>query len=354
MPADRGLAEALADEISDRYRSVRSTLTVELASLIRRALQSGILGDEPRRLALRLLAAVDRDLPGLARTAIERAHQRGRVEAERELAALRRAPRPTPLQVSGRVFDLAQTLRSTHPRIVSWAEQSYRSVVLSASQAEGGTRLQIAQRSWSRLLERGITGFTDASGRRWELASYTEMATRSRLADTAVRAHLDTLAGAGVDLVIVSDAPQECPVCRPWEGKILSRSGSGRRTVEVEHATVDGRTLRVEVAGTVDEAKRAGLMHPSCRHSLSAYLPGLTKPPTRTADPEGDAARQRLRAIERQIRAWKLRAEAAVDPQAGTVAAQRARAWQAKLREHLDAHPTLQRQPRRERIGVAR
>lgn len=354
MPADRGLAEALAEGISNRYRTLRSTLAVELSDLIRRALQRGILGDESRRLALRLLAAAERDLPGLARIAVERAHERGRAEAERELSALRRTPRPSPVQVSGRVLDLAQSLRATHPRIVSWAEQSYRSVVLAASQAEGGTRLVIAQRAWSRLLDRGITGFADHSGRRWELASYTEMATRSRLADTAVSAHLDTLAGAGIDLVVVSDAPQECPLCRPWEGKILTRSGSGQRAVQVEHATIDGRTVSVQVAGSVDEAKRAGLMHPNCRHSLSGYLPGLTQPPTRTADPEGDAARQRQRAIERQIRAWKLRAEAAIDPLAGKAAGQRARAWQAKLREHLTEHPSLQRQPRRERIGVAR
>ena len=91
-----------------------------------------------------------------------------------------------------------------------------------------------------------------------------------------------------------------------------------------------------------------------CRHSLSAYLPGVTKAPTHTADPEGDAARRRQRELERQVRAWKLQADAALDPAAGRVAAAHARARRAVLREHLAAHPALRRQPHRERIGVAR
>jgi hypothetical protein len=91
-----------------------------------------------------------------------------------------------------------------------------------------------------------------------------------------------------------------------------------------------------------------------CRHSLSAYIPGVTKAPTHTADPEGDKARQRQRQIEREIRRWKLRAEAAIDPAAAKPAKAKVRAWQARLRDHLKAHPELRRQPPREQIGVAR
>lgn len=354
MPADRGLADDHGDEIVNRYTSLRTALITALAEGLRTLLGGREPTDRPRTIAQRLLAALTRDLPDLADEAVRGAALAGQRAADMDLRQVDRdPPSPSRLQVAGRVLDLARTLQDTHPRVVSWAEASYRTVALEASQAEGGTRLQQAQRTWGRLVDRSITGYVDSTGRPWELGSYVEMATRSRLADAAVTAHLDRLGDAGLDLVVVSDAPQECKLCRPWEGKVLARTGAGAREVQAEHATQD-RLITVRVAGSVDEAKRAGLMHPNCRHSLSAYLPGVTKRPTNTRDVAGDAARQRQRAIERQIRAWKLRADTALEPAAEQAAKARVRAWQAKQREHLAAHPELRRQPQRERIGVAR
>lgn len=351
MPADRSLADDLADDLTGLYRDLRHTLIVALAARLRRSLAGR---DNPHGIAARLLRTLDARLDERVRRSIEAATRRGQDAADAELARLRRPPLPpSQVEVAGRVYELAQALRATHPQAVRWAERAYRETVLAAELAEGGTRLQIAQRAWSRLVGRGVTGFTDTAGRRWELASYVEMATRSRLADAAVTAHLDRLGDAGLDLVVVSDAPGECAVCRPWEGKILTRTGLGARAVQVEHATQD-RMVTVRVAGSVREAKAAGLMHPGCRHSISAYLPGVTRPATRTADPQGDAARQRLRELERQVRAWKLRAEAALDPAEGRRCAANARDRQRVLREHLAAYPSLRRQPQRERTGVAR
>lgn len=350
MPADRSLADGAGDDLVSLYQRLRTTLILSLASRLRRSLAGD---DNPRAIAQRLVTALDRVLDEQARKAVERAAQQGRAAADAELRQLGRRSAPAPIEVAGRVLDLANALRATHPQAVRWAERSYRETVLAAAQVQGGTRLQQAQRAWSGFVQRGITGYTDARGRQWELGSYVEMATRSRLADTAVSGHLDRLADAGLDLVVVSDAPAECALCRPWEGKVLTRTGAGAREVQVEHATQD-RLVTVHVAGSVAEARRAGLMHPSCRHSLSAYLAGVTRRPTATADRSGDEARQQLRYLERQVRAWKLRADSALDPAAGKVAAGRARVWQARIRQHVAAHPELRRQPQRERINAAR
>jgi hypothetical protein len=148
-----------------------------------------------------------------------------------------------------------------------------------------------------------------------------------------------------MDLVIVSDAPQECPLCRPWEGEVLSLSGA---TV----GTIDG-SGGVRVAGTLPEATAAGLFHPGCRHSLGAYQPGITKPMHDTADPAGDAARQKLRYLERQVRSWKRAQAVALDPAAERKAGAQVRAYQAKIREHV-ATTSAKRIPAREQVGRAR
>lgn len=122
-------------------------------------------------------------------------------------------------------------INGTHMPILRWTDDAYRQVVAKAGLTDvlAGTQTQrqTAQKVWEQLVGDGITGFTDKAGKRWNLASYVDMAVRTGVAHAAVEGHLDRLTDAGIDLVIVSNAPQECSLCRPWEGKILSRSGHG-------------------------------------------------------------------------------------------------------------------------------
>ncbi|WP_345942354.1 phage minor capsid protein [Streptomyces sp. SID2888] len=248
-------------------------------------------------------------------------------------------------------------LTNRHRSILRAVDDGYRAVVaeVTATPLLGtGTRRQATQDAMARFADRGIRAFTDSAGRRWQLTSYAEMAVRTSVGRAATEAHTRTLTDAGVDLVIVSDSPRECPLCRPWERRVLSLGGmSGARTVEVEHATEDGRMVRVDVAGTLDEARTAGLQHPNCRHSVSAYTPGITSLEPARSDPEGYEAGQRQRAIERNIRKWKREEAAAVTPEAKTAARRKVRQHQAAMREHLDAHPDLRRLRAREQPGAS-
>lgn len=403
MPVDRTIAEDLAQTLADMYRTAQDRITVDIAH----ALKAGIDRPDWAEAKLRALGTLERHIRGVlaqlgtsAQTEIEQAlmlaYVRGGRAALQEVARLQLTPlerlalgnqvdgmaRLAELAAKRRLslarivdqvrrdlpgidalqrlaFSLTTKTQGTHLRILRWAEDAYRDVIgrATAPQVLLGTktRLRAAQTAWEQLLGQGITGFVDKSGRRWELASYVEMATRTTVAQAAVQGHLDRLSAAGLDLVIVSNAPQECVRCRPWEGKILARNGPGGNHFRgVAKVIEDGKTVPVEVAGSVDEAVAAGLMHPNCRHSLSAYLPGVTKPITHTEDPEGDEARQQQRAIERRIRAAKRDQAAAIDPAAKKAVGARVRDLQAEMREHLDAHPDLFRKPVRERNGAAR
>jgi hypothetical protein len=375
MPVDRTLAEDLATTLVELYAAAETRLAGKLGILLRadiskpdwaerKLLQLGTL----RRFAEQLVAALAADSFGTINELVTAAYTRGGEAALEELARLGgaragelaavRTALPGGAAVQRLAWSLTTRTQGTHLRIVRETTDIYRGVV-ARTVATGTltgteTRRQTAQRAMDQLLGKGISGFTDHSGRNWELASYVEMATRTTTAQAAVQGHLDRLGDLDLDLVIVSNAPQECSRCRPWEGKVLARNGpGGRRTVEVEHATIDDRMVRVEVAGSVDEAVGDGLMHPNCRHSLSAYLAGVTKPITHTRDEQGDKDRQRLRALERDVRAARLREEAAIDPAAKERAAADVRAGQEAIRVHVDS-TTAKRQPQRELIGSAR
>ncbi len=180
--------------------------------------------------------------------------------------------------------------------------------------------------------------------------------------------HVDVLAEMGVGLVVVSDAPVECPRAR-WEGEVLTLTGPpGPQTVLAEHAAPPEQPRRgllrrrpptppvvVHVAGSLIEARAAGLFHPNCRHSLAAYLPGVsTRPPHHATPGTTYEDTQRQRAIERHIRRWKREQAAAMDEGARKRAGAYIRKWQKTAREHVAAHPELRRKPHRERIGSAR
>jgi hypothetical protein len=274
----------------------------------------------------------------------------------------RAAAAPSRIPGAGALISLAEELSgviaSTRTSILRSALDLFRMTVadtVGQVLLGAGTRRDVAQQVFGRLAARGVTGFTDVSGRRWQLGSYTEMAVRTTTQRAMTQAHTETLQANGFDLIIVSNAPQECERCRPWEGKILSLSGGGRMTMQVPSAVELRETVTVEIAGSLDEAKAAGLYHPSCRHSHGAFLPGLTKiPPAPTADPEGNAARVRLRALERAVRAAKTQEAAALDPAARARARAQVRARQAAIREHVEATPGLLRQNAREQIGRSR
>jgi hypothetical protein len=231
---------------------------------------------------------------------------------------------------------------------------AYRKVIAQATAASVGggiTRREASQMAFARFVDRGLTGFTDRGNRRWRLTSYVEMAVRTVTARAAVQGQTDRQERLGLQLVVVSNVAGECERCRPYEGRILRIGPGPTGTVTVPHQ-ITGEPVQIEIRTTVEAARRNGFQHPNCRHSLRAYLPGVTKlPPQPTADPEGDLARQRQRAIERNIRRWKEREVGALTPEAKAGAKARVRKWQNAMRDHLKANPALKRLTYREQIG---
>ncbi|MGH3745800.1 MAG: phage minor capsid protein [Micromonosporaceae bacterium] len=377
------LGESLAGKMRDIYADAELGILRTMALILRRNagadvpdwLERSLAGiAELRRHTDKTLARLARDDTMLIEQSLIVAYQRGGREALAQLARwaaiedsrsrqatvdrMRRALEDAPgaPAVARLVRELVVGLHSTHVQIARDIPDVYRDVVARiAAQPLLGLqdRLRAAQVAWEELQVRGVRGFTDRSGRRWELASYVEMATRTTVAHAHVQGELDRLGEAGIDLVIVSDAPQECKLCRPWEGKILAISRTANLDWHGEPHAARDRTTSVKPDGTLAQATAAGLLHPNCRHSVSAYLPGVTEPITNTADPEGDAARQRLRELERRVRRAKKEQASAITPEAEAAKGRKVRDLQAQIREHV-ATTTAKRLPRREQAGTAR
>lgn len=373
MPVSPALAKDLAARVRELYDEAEGVLLERLAA----ALEADI--DSPRWAELKLAsvgnlrtaveevaAALQTDTTGAVAEALITAYNRGRQAAVAELGALdigreldARRALPNAPAVDRLAASYAQDTRPLYQRITRSIVDTYRSIVARVSGAQlltGITRRDASQRALNTFAQHGITGFVDSAGRNWDMASYAEMAVRSVTARAAIEGHIDSLAEIRIGLVIVSDAPLECPLCRPWEGEILTLgAASGPHTVRAQHELhEDGRTVAVHVAGSLIEARAAGLFHPNCRHSLGAYLPGVTTRPPHHATPGTTYEdTQRQREIERHIRAWKRRAAAAMDDTARRKANAKVREWQKAAREHVAAHEDLRRKREREQLPKA-
>ncbi|AGK80407.1 Phage minor capsid protein 2 [Streptomyces microflavus DSM 40593] len=371
MPIHPGMVEDLAAGTRDLYADAEE----RLLRIIARQLEGGYESPQwaQRKLsavsALRRAATAITDQLDQAVTlevyeVTAEAYNSGHRAGVAELGALdpdtrRLLDEITPqAQAVDRLAEQAVTrVTDTHRSILRTIVDKFRSIVgqVAALPLLGtSTRRQATHDAMRKWADEGITSFTDRAGRRWKLTSYAEMAVRTAVGRAATEGHMRTLEAAGVELVIVSNSPRECPLCRPWETRVLTISGpDGARIVEVEHGTRDGEMVPVRVAGSLDEARRAGLQHPNCRHSVSSYTPGITRTETARPDPEGYEAGQRQREIERTIRKYKRRAAAATTPEERTAANGKTRQWQGTMRDHLAAHPDLRRLRAREQEGAS-
>ena len=336
LPLSPNSSLELVKLIRDLYTEAEEIVLTKLARQLARGIESESWADRKyadlQGLNRQLTALVDDlndNVPGAVERAMQMAYNRGVATAVTELqdagfgAAAVTAP---PVSPSVAAFTRAtmDALRPTSFRILRWVDDVYSRVTreTTAQVLTGAvSRREASAAALKRYAVRGVTGFQDVSGRNWSLASYSEMAARTQAAQASLQGHTDRLQDLGMDLVIVSDAPEECVLCRPWEGQVLSISGRSYGTLS------DG----AEVRASVLEATTAGLYHANCRHSQTLYLPGITKRFGRTEDPEGDALRQRQRADERRVREWKRRV--IVDDELLGKDSPGARATRVKLRQ---------------------
>lgn len=362
MPASPGDGERYAQRVSRAVDDTEANLLRLVAELLRANPDSQSWEADRLREVQRLAFAAQRagrdlsaDLEQRIRDAVLDAYNAGTALSLPDLDALGIDVTPGGLPavaVSERLAasSVAQ-VRVALQRMPQVLTAAYgQAVAAGAREVLGGsvTRLQASQHVLDRLLADGIGSFTDRAGRNWRLDSYVEMAVRTTTGQAAVQGHVDQLQAAGLDLVVVSDAPRECPLCRPWEGKVLSLSG--RVGAVLVPSVTGGGAVRVDVAGTLEQARGAGFQHPNCRHSVNAYLPGATRLPRPRHDAAGYEAVQRQREMERRLRHWKRRKALALTDDAAAQATAKVRRWSSAIQEHTDAHD-LKRLRARERVG---
>jgi len=241
--------------------------------------------------------------------------------------------------------DIESELADVRFRITRLPDDVYKFIAphggIYQALANGVTPAQAQAMAWRVFTASGVTGFTDKSGRDWALSSYVEMAVRTAATRAYNASHLARMHAMGVHYFSVPDDGHPCPLCFPWQHRVLTDGVIANPVMHVD--------------GTIAQATAAGLFHPNCKHVLIPVFAGVTvlgEPQTWTPE-MNDAYQltQKQRRLELEVRKAKRALEYAIDPEARKAALADVRKAQKRVREFVAA-TGLNRQSRREQIDL--
>lgn len=242
--------------------------------------------------------------------------------------------------------DLDSGLLDVRRRITRLPDDVYKLISPAAAGGQvigkGYTPAQAQAYAWREYARHGVNGFRDRGGREWSMSAYVEMSVRTATTRAFNASHLEVMHAAHIDYFTVTSDGHPCPLCFPWQGKILT----------------DGpdRSGALAADATIAEATAAGLFHPNCKHTLLPVIPGITvlpKPEEWTPEhQEQYDLTQRQRRLELEIRKAKKTLEYATTPDTRSDARADVRHAQARMRSFINDTGFL-RQSRREQLDLA-
>ena len=188
--------------------------------------------------------------------------------------------------------DMLNILNSNTASVVSGAE----------------SRTKAVRTTIHEMAQKGIPAFVDKSGREWSPEAYVNMDIRATVKNTALEAQFSTMDSLGQDVFEVSSHPGSRPKCRPWQGKLISRSG---KTTEI--TDINGRKHKVIPLSQTSFGEPDGLFGINCGHRPRGVSDGLFRKSSVEYDDEEDKELYnkvcKQRELERKVRKSKTEAD---------------------------------------------
>jgi|LFRM01.2.fsa_nt_gb uncharacterized caspase-like protein len=266
---------------------------------------------------------------------------------------------PEPHQAAKTTFMLAKLkeqaldkMNLVNTSMLTSAQQQYINTLNKAAGfISSGESPIVAMKTATRsLVNEGLTGFVDRSGRVWEPQSAVEMILRTTGNSTANQAAFTRMDEVGADIIIVSSHLGARPKCALVQGRLFSRSGTVSTAKDK-----NGKTWPVGDWNKTSYGEPDGILGINCRHHIGMFFDGLSENLQKEIDESENQERykqeQKQRKLERELRKAKRERDVAKeigDEDTARRANRKARAKSKELRDHIEEHD-LRRSRVRER-----
>lgn len=338
------MIEDMGNSMGEVYEAVTNQILINLAKhfqyikdgtepagawqyQVKKLAEMGQVTKETEQIILSMLGEADEALQGVLEAAIrdglkdvepalKQAAERGLLGVQGPVAELA----PNQMQAFQAYYrQSADKLNLVNTTMLRSTQQAYQSTVadianrLSETQkilnvatgevVTGVTAYNTAVRgAVKKMVDNGLTGFVDKSGRHWSPEAYVSMDVRTTAAQASRRAVYDRMSNySDFDLYQVSYHDGARPLCYPWQGKVISRDNWSRDVTDG-----DGNTVHVYAQSDTSFGEPAGLFGINCGHYPIPFIPGFSaiRPPKQDAEENAKEYEesQKQRELERKLR----------------------------------------------------
>lgn len=224
-------------------------------------------------------------------------------------------------------------MKTAQTAVLRYTNDQYRKIIFQSQVAASSGALtydKAVDMATSDFLKKGINCITYSNGAVHNIASYADMAVRTASKRAYLMGEGQKRQEWGISTVILNKRFNACPLCMPFEGKVLIDD------------VWSGGSAKDGPYPLMSSAMAAGLYHPNCKDKHSTYFEGISPKPESRYYEEKPVIKERqlienkLNHAKRQTKSYNRLAKNSLDAENQETYRARATEWRDKVKEYRE------------------
>lgn len=224
-------------------------------------------------------------------------------------------------------------MKTAQTAVLRYTNDQYRKIIFQSQVAASSGALtydKAVDMATSDFLKKGINCITYSNGAVHNIASYADMAVRTASKRAYLMGEGQKRQEWGISTVILNKRFNACPLCMPFEGKVLIDD------------VWSGGSSKDGPYPLMSSAMAAGLYHPNCKDKHSTYFEGISpKPESRYYEEkpvieERQRIENKLNHAKRQAKSYNRLAKNSLDAENQETYRARVTEWRDKVKEYRE------------------
>lgn len=224
-------------------------------------------------------------------------------------------------------------MKTAQTAVLRYANDQYRKIIFQSQVAASSgaiTYEKAVDMATSDFLKNGLNCITYSNGAVHNIVSYADMAVRTASKRAYLMGEGQKRQEWGISTVILNKRFNACPLCMPFEGKVLIDD------------VWSGGTSKDGPYPLMSSAMAAGLYHPNCKDKHSTYFEGISSKPESRYYEEKPVIKERqlienkLNHAKRQAKSYNRLAKNSLDAENQETYRARATEWSGKVKEYRE------------------
>nr|DAK47005.1 MAG TPA: minor capsid protein [Caudoviricetes sp.] len=224
-------------------------------------------------------------------------------------------------------------MKTAQTAVLRYTNDQYRKIIFQSQVAASSGALtydKAVDMATSDFLKKGINCITYSNGAVHNIVSYADMAVRTASKRAYLMGEGQKRQEWGISTVILNKRFNACPLCMPFEGKVLIDD------------VWSGGTSKDGPYPLMSSAMAAGLYHPNCKDKHSTYFEGISPKPESRYYEEKPVIKERqlienkLNHAKRQTKSYNRLAKNSLDAENQETYRARATEWRDKVKEYRE------------------